>query len=140
MRRRAQFNQFLSSNNSLTVNRYFRLMFLATVELLFNTPISSYGIYLNVTSGTIEPWKSWANVHFDWLAVDLIPAVLWRANHFSVISIELSRWSTVFCALIFFLFFGFANEARKNYRLAYWAVAKRFGITPPPSLFVTAPM
>lgn len=135
MTRRAQFSQFLSSNNSLTVNRYFRLMFLATVELLFNTPISSYGIYLNSTSETIQPWKSWANVHFDWLAVELIPAVLWRANHLTVISIELSRWSTIFCAVIFFVFFGFANEARKHYRLAYCAVAKRFGMQPPPVSF-----
>src|ERR1700677_2578535 len=34
MKRRAQFSQFLSSSTSLSINRYFRLMALATTELL----------------------------------------------------------------------------------------------------------
>lgn len=36
------------------------------------------------------------------------------------IPLELSRWLLVVCALVFFSFFGFAEEARKNYRAA-WA-------------------
>ncbi|KAF5378503.1 hypothetical protein D9615_007171 [Tricholomella constricta] len=137
MKRRAQFSEFLSSNSTLTVNRYFRLMSLATVELLFNTPISAYGLYLNATLTPIYPWKSWADIHFDWYTIDTVPAVLWRSRRIHVVTLELSRWSVVFCALIFFAFFGFADESRKHYRLAYWAVAKRFGITPPSSFPLT---
>ncbi|KAJ6543079.1 hypothetical protein B0H19DRAFT_1268248 [Mycena capillaripes] len=37
----------------------------------------------------------------------------------------------VICALAFFGFFGFAAEARKHYRMAFWAVGKRLGFTPP---------
>ncbi|KIJ93461.1 hypothetical protein K443DRAFT_684538 [Laccaria amethystina LaAM-08-1] len=133
MIRRAQFSQFLSSNTSLTVNRYFRLMALATVELLFNTPISTYGLYLNITTRPIYPWKSWSDIHFDWYTIDVFPSFLWRSTPSTVALLELGRWSLVLCAFVFFGFFGFADEARKNYRKLYWAVAKRFGITPPPA-------
>ncbi|KAJ7164082.1 pheromone A receptor-domain-containing protein [Mycena filopes] len=131
MKRRAQFNQFLSSNAALTTNRYFRLMALATIELAFNTPISSYGLYLNITQSPIAPWISWENTHFDFSVIDVFPALFWRSDHKTVVAVELSRWAQVFCAFIFFAFFGFAAEARKHYRLAFWAVGKRLGFTPP---------
>ncbi|KAK0446039.1 GPCR fungal pheromone mating factor [Desarmillaria tabescens] len=54
---RLQFNQFLSSNSSLTANRYFRLMALASIELFVNT-ISGYGLYTNINRGEIHPWVS----------------------------------------------------------------------------------
>ncbi|KAF9462766.1 STE3-like pheromone receptor [Collybia nuda] len=132
MKRRAQFSSFLTSNSTLTVNRYFRLMSLATVELVFNTPISAYGLYLNATTTPIYPWKSWSDIHFDWYTIDVFPGALWRQSTTQTVTLELSRWTLVFCALLFFGFFGFADEARKNYRMIYWAVAKRFGVTPPP--------
>nr|AIX99553.1 pheromone receptor [Cyclocybe aegerita] len=134
MKRRAQFSQFLSSSNSsLTVNRYFRLMCLATAELIFNIPISTYGLYLNITMRPIYPWKSWSDIHFDWYTIDTIPAVLWRSSSIMTANLELSRWSVVLCAVVFFGFFGFADEARKHYRAAYWAIAKLFGVVPPSS-------
>ena len=134
MKRRAQFGQFLTSTgSSLTANRYFRLMALATVELLCTTPMSAYAIYLNVTAGPLRPWKGFADAHFNYSQVDQYPAVEWRMDYLSVVSLELSRWSLVFCAFAFFGFFGFAEEARKHYRMAYWAIAKKAGIMPPNS-------
>ncbi|KAJ7661864.1 pheromone A receptor-domain-containing protein [Mycena rosella] len=120
MNRRAQFSEFLSSNTALTANRYFRLMALATVELAINTPISSYGLYLNITQSPIQPWISWANTHFDFGTIDVLPALLWRASPQNVVTIELSRWAQVFCAF-----------ARKHYRIAFWAVATRCGLPRP---------
>jgi pheromone a factor receptor len=37
------------------------------------------------------------------------------------------RWATVACALLFFAYFGFADEVIKNYRGAFNSVAKRMG-------------
>ncbi|KAJ7034226.1 pheromone A receptor-domain-containing protein [Mycena alexandri] len=133
-RRRAQFALLLSASSStspLSLSRYFRLMSLATIELVFNTPISAYGLYLTITHDQIRPWISWANTHYNYSAVDVFPALLWRSSQATVVTIELSRWAVVFCAFVFFAFFGFASEARKNYRLAFWAVGKRLGFTPP---------
>ncbi|KAF9040044.1 pheromone A receptor-domain-containing protein [Panaeolus papilionaceus] len=132
MIRRAQFAQFLSRNASLTVNRYFRLMALATVEIFFAIPVSSYGLYLNISSKPIYPWTSWSDIHFDWYIVDKFPAALWRSSSIVSTTFEFTRWSTIATALIFFAFFGFADEARKSYRAAFWAVAKRFGFKPTP--------
>lgn len=131
MKRRAQFSQFLATNSSLSVNRYFRLMSLATAELIFNIPISSYGLYLNVTLRPIYRWVSWSDTHFDYWNTGKFPAALWRLSPQTTTNLELTRWSIVLCAVVFFGFFGFAEEARKNYRAAYWVIAKRFGVKPP---------
>nr|AAQ96346.1 pheromone receptor Rcb3 B43 [Coprinopsis cinerea] len=129
MQRRAQFSQLISSNSSLTVNRYFRLMSLATLELLFNLPITTYGLYLNI-SRPIYPWTSWSDIHHNWHIIDTFPRVLWGNNPVHVVTLELSRWSLVFCAFLFFGFFGFADEARRNYRKVFTFIVKQFGFQP----------
>ncbi|KII83820.1 hypothetical protein PLICRDRAFT_168730 [Plicaturopsis crispa FD-325 SS-3] len=134
MKRRAQFSDFVNKNSSLTVNRYFRLMALATTDLLFTVPLSAYSIYLNVAKSPIYPWISFADTHGNYSHVDQFPAVLWRSSHETVVSLELSRWLMVVCAFVFFFFFGFADEARRNYKAAYWAIAKRLGMSPPSKL------
>ncbi|KDR78092.1 hypothetical protein GALMADRAFT_65142 [Galerina marginata CBS 339.88] len=124
---RSQFNSFLSSHNNLTSSRYVRLMCLAGIEVVCTVPLGSYAVYLN--SKLINPYVSWENTHAGFSRVDQIPAAIWRANPVSQASIELTRWLVVICAFIFFGFFGFADEARKNYRSAYETVAKHVGIT-----------
>ncbi|KAJ7034228.1 pheromone A receptor-domain-containing protein [Mycena alexandri] len=132
LHRRAQFAQFLSASApTLTPNRYFRLMALASLELLLNFPIATYGLFLTASSSPIAPWVSWANTHADFSRVEQIPALFWRSDKHTQATVELSRWAGVVCALAFFAFFGFAAEARKNYRMAFWAVGKRLGFTPP---------
>ncbi|KAI0632778.1 pheromone A receptor-domain-containing protein [Trametes polyzona] len=114
-KRRAQFAEFLSSHSALTVTRYFRLMAIATTDLLCSVPISAYGIYLNIVDSEIHPWISWDDTHFQFWKVYQIPAVVWRMDRNTIISFELSRWLVPFCALLFFAFFGFAAEARTYY-------------------------
>ncbi|KAI8993120.1 hypothetical protein BD414DRAFT_582157 [Trametes punicea] len=118
LRRRAQFNAYLASNTSMTANRYFRLMGIASVEIVCTVPVSAYGLYLNLSSAPMNPWISWSDTHFDYSKVDQFPAALWRMDRNAVISFELSRWLAPFCAFVFFGFFGFAQEARSNYRKA----------------------
>jgi hypothetical protein len=48
---------------------------------------------------------------------------------YQALSLELYRWTPVFCAFSFFAFFGFAEEARKNYRLLASTLAKLIGYT-----------
>ncbi|KAJ7469378.1 pheromone receptor Rcb3 B45 [Mycena galericulata] len=132
LHRRAQFAQFLSASApSLTPTRYFRLMALASLELLLNIPLSTYGLYLSASRSAIQPWISWANTHADFSFVGQVPAVLWRADKHTQATVELSRWAGVLCAFAFFAFFGFAAEARKHYALAFWALATRVGYKRP---------
>ena len=115
LQRRAQFSQFISSNSSLTMSRYLRLMALAGVELLCTTPLSVFLMVLNLTAQPLDPWISWEDTHYEFSRVGLVPAVLWTMNRWLVVGIQVNRWSGPFCAFIFFAFFGFAAEARKNY-------------------------
>ncbi|KAG8215487.1 STE3-domain-containing protein [Butyriboletus roseoflavus] len=127
--RRAQFKEFLSANKNLSSSRYFRLMGLAGIEVLCTIPLGCYSIYLNLTSSTLVPYHNWSFAHDDFGAIEQIPSVLWHQTQVSVSSIETTRFFPVLCAFIFFAFFGFADEARRNYRLAYVSVAKRVGLS-----------
>ncbi|KAE9390538.1 pheromone receptor [Gymnopus androsaceus JB14] len=106
MKRRSQFKEILFANSKLNFNLYFRLMCLAGTEIVFTVPLSCWSIYLNITSQPIEPWNGWTD----------FPSVIWHLNEGTAISLETSRWFVVVCAIVFFGFFGFADEARKNYR------------------------
>jgi len=125
-KRRTMFKELLSANNNLNSDRYFRLMGLAAVDLCCTIPFSAYIIALNVKGG-IQPYKSWADVHSNFGRVVLFPAIIWHNDNHTRTSLEMSRWLTVSCAYIFFAFFGFADEARKNYRNMFESFAKRVG-------------
>lgn len=107
-------------------------MALSTTSLLLLIPISSYGIYLNVTTQPLGPWRSWSDTHFDFGRIEQIPAIVWRSSHTSVVAHELNRWLSPACAIIFFIYFGVASEARRNYVTAFWFVLGKFGIKPKP--------
>jgi pheromone a factor receptor len=128
-RRRAQFSEFLSSNTSLTVSRYFRLMALAMTDICCTTPLSISVIVLNATSGPLHPWRGWSDTHFDFSRVGQIPAAFWHADHMVVVSLELSRWLVPACAIVFFMFFGLAHEARGHYHRTYLTIARVFGLS-----------
>jgi len=123
---RSQFQEVLSVNKNLRVGRYLRLMMLSGIETVSTLSIGSYALYLNIT--VLEPWKGWEDTHVDFSFVGQYPAVLWRATPFAPM-LELSRWLVIVCAVVFFIFFGFAEEARKNYRSAAQSVVKHVGVS-----------
>ncbi|THH19065.1 hypothetical protein EUX98_g8848 [Antrodiella citrinella] len=125
-KRRTQFNAFLSSKtSSLSFSRYFRLMALASTELMLTIPLSIFVIYLNATTEAVDPWVSWANTHAGFSRVDQLPASLWRQSHQLVIAQEFARWIYPACALIFFAYFGVADEARRHYSAAFRFVLRK---------------
>ncbi|EEB91364.1 hypothetical protein MPER_10282 [Moniliophthora perniciosa FA553] len=127
--RRCQFKELLSKNSNLTSNRYFRLMCLAGIEILCTIPLGSWAIYLDATASPVHPWISWEDTKLGFNRAELVPSLFWHFNDLMALSIELTRWFVVICALVFFAFFGFADEARKNYRAAYSSVTKHVGST-----------
>nr|AGG68705.1 putative pheromone receptor [Flammulina velutipes]QPK40832.1 putative pheromone receptor [Flammulina velutipes] len=131
IRRRADFHRFLAASTALTVGRYFRLMALAMTEMLCTTPLAAVVIYLNATTTPISPWISWEDTHFNYGQMTQIPAVFWRSKNLVLVSLELTRWMTVFCSLVFFAFFGFSEEARKSYRKAFDKCLKILGLQRP---------
>lgn len=103
-------------------------MALATTDIVFTTPLAIYILWINTVATPIGPWRSWEDTHFGFERVEQYPAVLWRKNNLLSIAMESTRWASVVCALIFFGFFGFAEEARRNYTTAFWKVAGLCGL------------
>ncbi|KAF6760028.1 pheromone A receptor-domain-containing protein [Ephemerocybe angulata] len=121
LKRQHDFNKLLSSTGSknLTASRYQRLMAMACMDVAIALPIAITICVLNATVfGPVMPWVSWEETHFDFWKVNRVAAVFWRSDNISAIVLELSRWLSVVCGLVFFAFFGFAEEARKNYSKA----------------------
>ncbi|KAJ7628273.1 pheromone B alpha 1 receptor, partial [Mycena polygramma] len=128
-RSRVQLKELLSSNNNLNLNRYVRLMCLASTDLLFTIPLSIWVLWVNVSVVGLSPWVSWADTHSNFSRVVQVPGLFWRADVYTVASLETTRRATVACALLFFGYFGFADEAIKNYRHYFFTVAKHVGYT-----------
>ena len=120
-RRRAKFNELLSSHTNLNSSIYMRLMCLAGVEAICTVPLGSLNLYFNIRVG-IEPWISWEDTHYGFSRVDQVLGIFWRADPITRVSVELTRWFVVICAFVFFAFFGFADEARRNYRAIFRAL------------------
>jgi pheromone a factor receptor len=125
--RSVEIKAVMSTNNTITFNRYFRLMALASVEILFTVPFAAFIIYANLKFGKVAPWISWDDTHSGFSRIDQIPAHLWRNDPVAQFAMEFSRWAVVACGLVFFMFFGFADEAFKNYRKAYACLSSRLG-------------
>ena len=104
-------------------------MGLACTDVLCTIPLSSYIIYLNLTTNAVQAYVNWDWAHRDFSFVVQIPSDVWKANPTEAIAVELSRWFVVLCAVLFFAFFGFADEARRNYQLVLVSVAKRVGLS-----------
>ncbi|KAH9936514.1 putative fungal pheromone GPCR, STE3-type [Fomitopsis serialis] len=127
LKRREQLSQIMAANSGLHFNRYFRLMGLAAVNMIFTLPLGIYTMVVNAST-PIYVWRGLADLHYDFSAVGQYPAIVWRSSPLAARSLEFSEWSFIGCALLFFAFFGFGDEARKNYRKAYEVVAKHLGL------------
>jgi pheromone a factor receptor len=132
---RAQFKQLLARDSDMTYSLYFRLMALAGTEIIFTISITTAYIALNST--TLDPWISWEDTHYDFDRVDQYPGILWRQETRVAQQLELTRWLYIVCAVLFFSFFGFAEEVRKFYGPPFQYVFKRFGICRPRSQGIT---
>ncbi|KAF9647221.1 pheromone receptor, partial [Thelephora ganbajun] len=129
MRRRKQFKDLITANANLTYSRYWRLIALASIDFCFTVPLAIWGIVQNTLWGKVNPWVSWADTHWGYSRVFQFPRILLELKPGVIYSLESTRWAAVFCAFVFFGFFGFADEAKKNYRLLASTVTKRLGYT-----------
>ncbi|KAH6907369.1 pheromone receptor Rcb2 B44 [Coprinopsis sp. MPI-PUGE-AT-0042] len=130
--RRIQFSSFLNSGTTLTMSRYLRLMGLALVEMCCTTPLAIFVIVLNSKIAP-SPYISWEDTHWGYSQIQQVPRAIWGMSKLLTVSFELTRWLAPFSAILFFIFFGFAEEAKKQYAAAFTALLKRFGIKPPSS-------
>lgn len=126
---RRQFNSLMSTSSSLNSSRYLRLMCLAGIDLSCDITLNLYFTISRIVTTGLAPWRGWADTHSNFSRVESVPAIFWRSSLNGEVQIELTRWIPIICAILFFAFFGFADEAMKNYRLAVQTVTKKLGGT-----------
>jgi len=86
---------------------------MAVTEMAWGTIFTSYNMYINVSPG-LRPWTNWADVHSNFARVDLFPAISIPPEFLRVMMVF--WWAMPASSFIFFLFFGFGEEAVKEYR------------------------
>jgi pheromone a factor receptor len=118
----------MATNPNLSINRYFRLMAMASADILFTLPLACYSLLYNLTVKPLMPWKGWADTHINFGFVGQYPSIVWHLDPTVVGGLELNRWNPVIAAFVFFGFFGFVEEARKNYRSLALTIIKHSGI------------
>ena len=116
------------SSAGLNRNRYIRLMTISAIEILGTIPLGTLIIVKNAKLG-VQPWKGWAKMHEHYSVVNQVPASVWKNMPDAVFALEMYRWLLVLCAFLFFALFGFADEARRNYRSVYASIAGRIGFS-----------
>lgn len=112
------FNGMLGSNKNPNQSRYIRLIALSAIQIVTSLPVIIFSIYANAVQH-VHPWISWEDTHYQYSFVGQLPSFVWRADPVLQAVEEINRWIIVTAALFFFAFFGFAEEARRNYRKAY---------------------
>lgn len=132
--RRLQFAQLVSSNSSMNMSRYIRLMSLSIIDMMCTVPLGVYSIYIGNKGVSLAPWVSWEDTHFNFSRVGVVPSLIWRSDPSFQTSVELTRWLPVVCAFLFFALFGFASEAKKHYKMVFTLVAKPLGFGQPPKV------
>ncbi|KAI0741752.1 GPCR fungal pheromone mating factor [Daedaleopsis nitida] len=131
-RQRREFDELIRShtdvNRGLTSSRYFRLMALAALNAIFSVPVGVYTIVLNIRGGPLYEWRGLGDLHSDFGRVDVWTLAEWREDPGTITVINYRLWSPIAGALVFFAFFGMAEEARSHYRCALSSIASLLGI------------
>ena len=124
---RDQSKILLSIHSGLTNGRYIRLMFLAAMVAICSLGAQSYVLTVSMSDG-IAPWTSFKELHANISVVPKQSAQQWRSGSDSA-DLEFDRWLWVICALLFFAFFGFSDEAMKHYRYAMSLAGSYVGVS-----------
>nr|WCD39442.1 Ste3-5 [Ganoderma boninense] len=118
-----------NSASSITPNRYLRLMALAITEVIWQVVLTALPMYDNIAFG-LRPWTTWADVHSDWLRVDQYPLRVFEPAYRT--QLFLFFYVMPVSSLLFFLFFGFGEQAVKDYsQTVDWIRCKIFRLSPP---------
>ncbi|EGN92608.1 hypothetical protein SERLA73DRAFT_65462, partial [Serpula lacrymans var. lacrymans S7.3] len=116
MRRRVTFARHLeSSRNGLTTTRYFRLMLMAVVEMVWNLIITSYTLWFS--SLDFRPWKNWDYVHSNFSRIDLYATLF--TPQIVITNYYLVWWIVPASTFIFVAFFAFGKDAIDEYKACF---------------------
>ncbi|KAF9238458.1 pheromone A receptor-domain-containing protein [Melanogaster broomeanus] len=116
MRRRITFARHLeSSRNGLTTSRYFRLMLMSVVEMVWNVSVTAFSLWFSMLS--YRPWTNWADVHWNFSRIDLYPSLF--TPPIVLTSFYILWWIVPASTFIFVAFFSFGKDAISEYKACF---------------------
>lgn len=128
--RRLQFQSLLKSSQSgLDTSRYFRLMAMASSDLILGMPLNIAFLVLQVQD--LREWTSWSDIHYGWSAVTAFDQGLFDLYYGSPSRMAMSvltQWLCPVLAILFFLFFGVGDDAIREYGQWYQSGRVLFGL------------
>ncbi|KZV66007.1 fungal pheromone STE3G-protein-coupled receptor [Peniophora sp. CONT] len=130
-------NQYLRSNDS-TVSRtnYFRLLALASIDILVTLPNGIISVVLNTTAGleagSFPFYSGWHKIHSDWQPVTYTYDEILAAGSAYVAEFYGTFWSALILSFVIFALFGTTAEAIALYWRIISGVARWFGWRPTP--------
>ncbi|KZV66748.1 STE3-domain-containing protein [Peniophora sp. CONT] len=135
-RQRKDINSFLRSNTSVSRTNYFRILVLASLDIMLTLPIGIVNITLNV----VQPlsvdefpfYPGWTFLHTDWEPVGFSYTEL-QADGTSELALNyFVQWTSPVLAFVIFSLFGVSPEARASYWRIICTIGKWFGWKPTP--------
>lgn len=114
--------QLKNSNSALSTGRYLRLIAMSILQIVWQTVLTAIVMYDNISPG-LRPWTNWDDVHSNFSRIDAIPMVVYPIYYQRQFFLFL--WVMPVSSFIFFLFFGFGEEALKDYKnVIRWILVK----------------
>ena len=98
------------------------------MDVLLTLPLGIFSLVHSVNTEELTPWPGWNEVHSDFWFVGQLPTALWSSDYWLEFSLRWNQWASVFCAFVFFAFFGFAQDVREGYWKIYVRLMKKLGI------------
>lgn len=95
---------------------------------MFGVPLSIYILVEDIAFAPIYPWRGFADLHFHFDRVRQYPVEVWTGFRGIQPYFEQSEWFVIGCAIIYFLLFGLAEEARIHYTSGYNKIARLVGL------------
>ncbi|KAJ7608500.1 Rcb2.42 [Mycena polygramma] len=122
-RRRLTFARHLQAASSLTPSRYFRLMAMALVQMLWTTIVTVADMAFTLRPG-LRPWISWDSVHSNFGRIAVFPSVFIPQQ--TLVITYFIWWTIPISAFLFASFFAFGQDAKREYAACWHTVVRLF--------------
>ena len=136
-RQRKDVNRFLRSNGSVSRTNYFRILALASIDILLTLPFGIATIALNVSSQVSSPFGlpfyfGCTFDHTEWEPVGSSYAEIVAFGKSNLAAFYFNHWTSPILAFAIFGLFGVTSEARASYLRIIRTIGGWFGWKPTP--------
>ncbi|KAI0031602.1 GPCR fungal pheromone mating factor, partial [Vararia minispora EC-137] len=120
-RRNKELNRFLRSNGSVSLDRFFRVIAIACLDIILSLPFGLVDLIISILKytegiGPIPFYPGWSIVHKNWSLVLAFRYVnVQAAGTWELINFYFPQWSSTVLGFVIFALFGATEEARATY-------------------------